>query len=200
MHSGIGTWMARIRSGNWQQSITEIAAMSNAKRQTWWQRRHSLTAGEAALLSIAIGSAAAIVSALTHLPDFTPSFLVLLLLTSGPCGGIAGYMRWCAFEEVRGERRRWLPTIMALPLIVWLLVAFPNIWWREAGRSTGPFIMYSFLCFIFTLVAASVAAVMGIADLVGHVAFSLRCYSKPGAVPQMDGVWDRELDQNCGSI
>jgi hypothetical protein len=169
--------------------------MSNVKRETWWQRRQSLRAGEAALLGFAIGSAAAIVAALTPPRDFTSSFLVLLMLTIGPSGGIAGYMLWLSFDPVRGERLRWITSIVALPAILGLLVAFPNFW-REMERSMGSLMINLFLCFVFSVIGFTVATGLGIVHLVGHLAVSLRCFAKPGAVPRMDGVWDRELDQN----
>jgi len=80
---GVRRRRSRRRLHAFEQDTSETVAMIDVKRQPWWRRRVSLTAGEATLLGIAIGSAAAIVCSLTPPRDFSYSFLLLLLLTIG---------------------------------------------------------------------------------------------------------------------
>jgi len=169
--------------------------MNNVKRQGWWKRRQALRAGAATLLGIAIGCAAAIVSAFTPPRDFSFSFLLLLLTTLGPCGGIAGYMFWLAFDPVRERRLRRITRLMAFPAIVGLLVAFPNFW-RDMERSLGPVMVGAFLGFIVAMAGLTVVAGLGIVHLVVYLAFSFRPFTKPRADSETDGPWDRELDQS----
>jgi hypothetical protein len=169
--------------------------MGNIKRPIWWRRRHSLKPGEAALLGVGIGCVVALISAFTPPSDFTLGFLLLLLLSLGPFGGILGYMLWLAFDPVREQRTRRIGTLVFLTTIVGLLVAFPAFW-REIGRSMGPRMVGMFIGFIYSAVMIIVAAGMGIVHLVGGLASSIGQSAKPGTVPRTDGVWDRELDQN----
>jgi len=168
--------------------------MSDVKRQPLWKRRHTLKPGEAALLGVAIGCAVATISAFTPPRDFSYSFLMLLLLSLGPCAGIAGYMLWLSFDPVREQRLRRITSIVAFPAIIGLLVAFPDFW-REVRRTLGPHMVWISIGFIFAMVGFAVAAGLGIVHLVDYLAFSVRQSNKAAAASQTDGVWDRELDQ-----
>jgi hypothetical protein len=168
--------------------------MSNGKRLAWWKRRDSLTPVEAALFGLGIGCALAIISAFTPPRDFTYSFLLILLLSLGPFGGITGYMLWLTFDPVREQRLRRIGTLVAGPAIIGLLVVFPDFW-RDMERSMGPQMVLMFIGFIFATVMLIVAAGFGIVHLVSHLAFCFQRPAKPGPTSQTDGVWDRELDQ-----
>src|SRR5437016_6089634 len=110
--------------------------MSDVKRLSLWERRSFLTPVESALLGLMIGSAAAIVAAFTPPRDFSYSYLLLLLLTIGSFGGIAGYMFWLAFDPVRERRLLRITSVVALLAIIGLFAAFPGFWW-ELVRTKG---------------------------------------------------------------
>ncbi len=166
--------------------------MGNVKGQTRRNRRHSFTAGEAFLLGVGIGCAVAIVAAFTPCRVFSYSFLALLLLTIGPFGGISGYSLWLLFDPVRGQRLERITGFIAFPAMVGLLVMFPDFW-RNMARTTGPNMVWTFMGLGCSLAFFAVGAGLGVVHLVGHLASSR--YTKPAAARQMDGVWDRELDQ-----
>jgi hypothetical protein len=88
--------------------------MSDIKRLPWWKRRHSLSAGESILVGAASGAAASIVSACTPPRDFSVSFLLLLLLSIVPCGGIAGYMIWLSGDPASEQRLRRITSLWRL--------------------------------------------------------------------------------------
>jgi len=168
--------------------------MNDVKRRPLWKRKHTVTPGEAALLGLAIGWACAIVSAFAPPRDFSYSLLLILILSLGPLGAISGYIFWLLCQPDWEQRFRSIATFIAFPALLVLLVAFPDFW-RAVKRSMGPHMVWMFLCFIFSMVMFTVGAGLAMAHLVGHLAFSFRRCTKPGATSRRDGVWDRELDR-----
>ena len=151
--------------------------MKHDKRQTWWKRRQSLSAGEAATFGAAVGLAAATAAALNPPGDFSFGFLVFLLLSLGPCGGIAGYMFWLVCDPVREQWLRTITIVVGLFFHIVLFITVPSFW-RDLVRAMGPGMVGTFMGFIFAAAAFVVAAGLGIAHFV--VSLCARC----GATPQ----------------
>jgi hypothetical protein len=168
--------------------------LKSVKRPAWWKRRQSLTAGEAFLLGLGVGSIAAFAAAFNPPRDFSYSFLSLLLLTIGPCGGIGGYMFWLVADP---ESECWLRTIsnvIALGLIITLLVAVPSLW-KEMGRRTGAPMIVLLPGFIFAATSIFVAAGFGVVHLSGYLLSAVRRRGEAEIHPHAKGVWDSEIDQ-----
>jgi uncharacterized membrane protein len=168
--------------------------MKDAKRMLVWKRRWVLAPGEAALLGVTIGWGVAIVSAFTPPRDFSVNFLLILLLSLGPFGGISGYIFWLVCDPVREQRLRRITNIVAVLGIVVSFIAFPAFW-REMERSLGPKMLLMFMGFGVAMAMYVVGTGFGVAHLAGHVAFTLRRHTKPRAASLKDGLWDSELDQ-----
>jgi hypothetical protein len=168
--------------------------MKSVKRQAWWKRRQSLTAGEAFLLGLAVGSVAAIAAAFNPPRDFSYSFLSLLLLTIGPCGGIGGYMFWLIADPERECWLRSISNVIALALIITLLVAVPSLW-KEMGRTTRAPMMLLIPGFIFAATSIFVAAGFGVVHLSGYLLSAIGRRGEAEIHPHAKGVWDSEIDQ-----
>ena len=102
---------------------------------------------------------------------------------------------WISFDPARERLLRMITTVIAFPVILVLLLAFPSFW-RDMGRSMGPHMVGVFIGFTFAVVAFMATLGMGIVHLVGYLALSFRRPDKPGAASKTNGVWDRELDQS----
>ncbi len=168
--------------------------MRDVKWQPWWKRKDTLTAKEATLLGVAIGWAAAIVSAFTPPHDFSYSFLWLLLLSLGLFGGILGYTLWLWIGPTQERWLRTITTIVVVPVILGPLVVFP-VFWRDMERSTGARVIVWMIGFSFFLITFLVTVGLGIVHLGGYLAETFRTFNKSAAASETNGVWDCELDQ-----
>jgi hypothetical protein len=172
----------------------ESLPMNNNTWDSMSKRGCTVTAGAAGLLGVAIGSAAATCCAFNPPREFSYSYLLILLLCLGPCGGIFGYMFWLTGEPVRGPRLLRITQFIAVPLIIGVLIVFP-VFWREMGRRMGPRMVGMFMGFIYATVAFVVTACSGIVHFSHYLAVSLQRATKPKGNSWTDGVWDRDLDQ-----
>jgi hypothetical protein len=172
----------------------EVVVMGDIKRQPWWIRKGTLTAGEATLLGVAIGWSAAIVSAFSPPRDFSYTFLWLLLLSLGLFGGIVGYTLWLSMGPVQERWRRMITTIVVVPVILGLLVVV-SIFWRDVERLMGVGVIAMMIGLGSFLIQILVIIGLGIVHLGGYLAVSVRRFNKSGTTSEANGVWDRELDQ-----
>ena len=169
-------------------------AMKHDKRQTWWKRRQSLSAGEAATFGAAVGLAAATAAALNPPGDFSFGFLAFLLLTLGPCGGIAGYMFWLVCDPAREQWLRTITIVVGLFFHIVLFITVPSFWRDLARDGTrygrdihGIYLRRGRVCCRGRAWDCTFR---------GLCWRAMRRYTKPELGAQGAGVWDRELDPN----
>jgi hypothetical protein len=149
--------------------------------------------GSAFLLGVAFGCTLAILCALVPPRDFSLNFLLILLLSLGPCGGFFGYGFWILADPRRRKRFYRITGFVAATAILGLGNAFPSFW-RHVEQSMGPHVVVTFMGGAFAAAMMFVTAGWGMVHLIGGF---ISLFSQPdrrAANSLPDGVWDIDLD------
>jgi hypothetical protein len=160
--------------------------MRQMKRHPWYMGRRM--PGAATIIGFALGAAVSVVAAFNPPRDFSFSFLLILLLTIGPCSAIAGYMLWFLTESLLAERAVKITRFVACPPMFLLLAAFPRYW------LTRPHLALMSLGFIFAAAMFAVVFGFGLVHFATVLAWWLRRSMKPAPAAPSAGLWDRDLD------
>jgi hypothetical protein len=164
--------------------------MIGAESQRWWRRSVSVGPAAAATAGIALGAA---IGGLVAFPYFDRMSYVLWLLLAWQ-GGAWGYISWLKKDRARDERFQRMVSLATLVAIAVFLLAFPDLWWRMR-QADGGFIVCCFggICAASMLV---VGAGWGFMHLVEFLSSLFWSHAKATTASSIEGVWDRELDQD----
>jgi hypothetical protein len=157
-----------------------------------WRRSANVGPVAATFGGIAFGAALGCVLAFQCFDRVSRDLSLMLTFM----GGAWGYIFWLKSDRARDERFLSVVSWVAFLAIAALLLAFPNLW-GQTRRADGAL----FHCLFGGIAPASMLVVgtgWGLVHLVCYLSSLRWSNSKVSVARSLEGVWDRDLDQDLG--